>query len=276
MTLTAAPLHAGSLAARIESVVAGVRRQPGDADLRAQLFQLLAVQGEWERAAEQIKLCAELNPQAAPMALMYDRAIAAERRREAVLAGQAEPALPGPRPDWLDALLQALRHDPADGARAAALRARALEDADTQAGTLELAGEGAPRPFDWICDGDSRLGPVFEFIHGEHYAWLPFPYVRGIRLLPPEGLSDVLWARAEIALADGRVLHALVPARYPAPAGRRMGDQDERLRLGRLTQWEPLHAGQGAYPAYTGAGQKMWLTDRGEYALLDIRGLERA
>ncbi len=202
---------------------------------------------------------------------MYDRAIAAERQREAVLAGLAEPAVPGPRPAWLDKLLEALRHDAADAARAAALRAQALQDAEPLAGTLELAGDAPPLRFPWVCDGDSRLGPVFEFIQGEHYAWLPFSYLRRIRLLAPDALCDVIWAQAEITLADARVLHALVPARYPAPAGGRMADQDERIRLGRLTQWEPLHG-----DTYAGLGQKMWLTDQGEYALLDIRAVEHA
>jgi type VI secretion system protein ImpE len=255
----------------MDAVAARIRRHPGDADLRAQLFQLLVVQGEWERAAEQIKLCAELNTQAAPTALMYDRAIAAERQREAVLAGQADPAVPGPRPAWLDMLLEALRHDAGDPARAQTLRARALEEAEPLAGTLEHAGDTAGLPFPWICDGDSRLGPIFEFIQGEHYAWLPFSYLRKVRILPPEGLCDVIWAQAEITLADARVLHALIPARYPAPADRRMADQEERIRLARLTQWEPLHDG-----TYTGVGQKMWLTDQGEYALLDIRVVEHA
>ncbi len=62
MATTAVPLHTGSLATHMDTVAARIRRQPGDADLRAQLFQLLAVQGEWERAAEQLKLCAELSP----------------------------------------------------------------------------------------------------------------------------------------------------------------------------------------------------------------------
>ncbi|AOB30026.1 ImpE family protein [Bordetella sp. H567] len=271
MATTAVPLHTASIAAHMDTVAARIRRQPGDADLRAQLFQLLAVQGEWERAAEQLKLCAELNPQAAPTALMYDRAIAAERQREAVLAGQADPAVPGPRPSWLDQLLAALRHDTVDVTRAAALRAQALEDAEPLSGTLEHTGEAGPLRFPWVCDGDSRLGPIFEFIQGEHYAWLPFSYLRKVRLVGPEALCDVIWAQAEITLADARVLHALIPARYPAPAGRRMADQDERIRLGRLTQWEPLHG-----DTYTGLGQKMWLTDQGEYALLDIRAVEHA
>ncbi|ARP91781.1 ImpE family protein [Bordetella genomosp. 9] len=271
MTTGGFALRSGSLAQHLDAVSAQIRRHPGDADLRARLFQLLAVQGEWERAAEQIRLCAELNPQSAPMALTYDRAIAAERRRETVLAGQAEPHVPGPRPAWLDMLLDALRHDADAPAAASELRGRAFDAAQTAAGTLSCAGYETPAAFNWIADGDSRLGPVFEFIQGANYAWLPFSHVRQVRLLPPEGLSDVLWAQAEATLADGRVLHVLVPARYPAPSGVRTADQEEAVKLGRLTHWTPLHD-----DTYAGVGQKMWVTDQGEYGLLDIRLLELA
>jgi type VI secretion system protein ImpE len=262
-------LNAGSLAAHTDAVASRIRRHPGDADLRAQLFQLLAVQGEWERAAEQVRLCAELNPQAAPMALMYDRAMAAERQREAVLAGAADPTFPGPRSPWLDLMLEALRRDATAPGEAAALRADALEAAEPGSGMLRGEAQAAPVAFQWIADGDSRLGPVFEFILGEHYGWLPFPHVRKAQLLPPEGLCDMIWAQAEITLADGRVVHGLVPARYPAPRGQRIADQHDRVKLGRRTEWIPLHG-----DTYAGIGQKMWITDQGEHALLDTRTLE--
>lgn len=270
MPRTAVTLQEGSLSGHRDTVAAQIRRHPGDADLRAQLFQLLAADAEWERAGEQLRLCAELNPQAAPMALMYDRAMGAERRREAVLAGDmAEPFFPGPRPPWADMLLQALRQDATAPAESAALRAAALEEADAKAGVLHTGTSPAPQAFQWIGDGDSRLGPVFEFIAGEHYAWLPFSYVRAARLLPPEGLCDLLWAQAEITLADGRVLHGLIPARYPAGRGQRFADQADSVKLGRVTEWVPLHG-----DSYAGVGQKTWITHQGEHPLLDTRVLE--
>jgi type VI secretion system protein ImpE len=268
--MSAVTLQGGSLSGHLDAVAAQIRRHPGDADLRAQLFQLLAAQGEWERASEQLRLCAELNPQAAPMALMYDRAMGAERRREAVLAGDtAEPFFPGPRPAWADMLLQALRRQAGAPEESTALRTAALAAADAKAGVLHIEGQAAPQAFQWIGDGDSRLGPVLECIVGEQYAWLPFSHVRRVRLLPPEGLCDLVWAQAEITLADGRVLHGLIPARYPAGPGQRLADQADGVKLGRVTEWVPLHG-----DCYAGVGQKTWITDQGEHPLLDTRVLE--
>ncbi|MBO1114009.1 type VI secretion system accessory protein TagJ [Bordetella petrii] len=269
MTKPAVALRESSLSQHLDAIQGQIRRQPADADLRAQLFQLMAVQGDWNRASEQLKLCAQLNAQAQPMAVVYEQAIAAERQRESVLGGQGEPAYFGAPPDWFADLVQALRLDAGDPRQAAGLRARAYEAAQAQAGRLERADDAAPAAFEWISDGDSRLGPVFEFILGGRYGWLPFSALRSVRLLAPEGLSDVVWAQAEITLDDGRTQHGLVPARYPAPAGQALAELADVVKLGRMTDWQPLHGDM-----YAGVGQKMWVTDQDEYALLDVRGVE--
>src|SRR3546814_1534981 len=73
MTKPAVALRESSLSQHLNTVQGQIRRQPADADLRAQLFQLMAVQGDWNRASEQLKLCAQLNAQAQPMAVVYER-----------------------------------------------------------------------------------------------------------------------------------------------------------------------------------------------------------
>src|SRR3546814_16887084 len=108
MTKPAVALRENSLSQHLTSVQAQIRRQPADADLRAQLFQLMAVQGDWNRASEQLKLCAQLNAQAQPMAVVYEQAIAAERQRESLMGGQGEPAYFCAPPDRLANLVPAL------------------------------------------------------------------------------------------------------------------------------------------------------------------------
>jgi len=267
MQNSALSLRDGDLSQQLEEVQSRIRRAPSDADLRAQLFQLAVVRGDWTRAAEQLRLCGQFNPQAQPMAMMYTQAIEGERQREAVLAGTASPAFLAGRPEWCDTLLQALR---AGGQQAAELRGQAMEAAPALAGALTGADDTALAAYAWLCDGDSRLGPVCELIASGQYGWVPFEAISQITLLPPEGLSDVVWARAEILLAEGRTLHGLVPARYPALPGERLADLDDNLLLGRVTQWRELGEGE-----YAGAGQKMWITDAGEFALLDVRQLRQ-
>ena len=73
-------------------------------------------------------------------------------------------------------------------------------------------------------------------------------------------------ARAEIlaALAQGESV-ALIPTRYP---GAREAASDA-LRLARRTEWKELDA-----DTFIGSGQRMWTTDTGETALLDVRHVE--
>jgi len=269
MIRPAVALRESSLSQHLETIQSQIRRQPADADLRAQLFQLMVVQGDWERASEQLKLSAQLNAQAQPTAILYEQAIAAERQRERVLSGQEQPAAFGEAPAWFADLWGALSCDADAPEQALQLRERAFEAAEAGAGTLTVAADDASATFEWISDGDSRLGPVFEFISGGRYGWLPFAGLRAVRLLPPEGLCDVVWAQAEVTLEDGRTQYGLVPARYPALAGQAFADLPDGVKLGRMTDWQPL---QGE--TYAGVGQKMWMTDQGEYALLDIRSVE--
>jgi len=272
MSIVAVPFGAISLSGQLDEVQAQIRRRPADADLRAQLFQLLVVQGDWARAAEQLSVCGALSAQARPMVALYASAIAAEREREAVLAGQGEPVLLNEPDAWMQALMLALSQDErGPKAQAADLRAQALQDAAARGGIVQGVMQDAPLPFQWICDGDSRLGPVFEFLGAGRYAWLPFAALKRVRLLAPEGLCDLVWARAEIELLGGRSLQGLVPARYPPAPGARMIDLPDPVKLGRVTEWRPLYA-----DTYAGEGQKMWLTDAGEFALLDLRSLELA
>lgn len=284
MSMVAVPFGAISLSGQLEEVQAQIRRRPADADLRAQLFQLLVVQGDWARAAEQLSVCGALSAQARPTVALYASAIAAEREREAVLAGDGEPFMLSEPDAWMQALLSALHRDgqgPKD--EVAEQRSRALQDADARGGTVQGVmqgvgrggvqgvGQDTPLPFQWMCDGDSRLGPVFEFLGAGRYVWLPFTALKCLRLLAPEGLCDLVWSRAEIELVGGRTLQGLVPARYPPAPGARMIDQPDPVKLGRVTEWRPLYA-----DTYAGVGQKMWLTDAGEFALLDLRSVEFA
>ncbi|KOF53429.1 hypothetical protein AD428_13550, partial [Achromobacter sp. DMS1] len=64
-------LSDGGIAQKLTLVQERIRAQPADADLRAQLFQLAAVQGDWKRAADQLRISAELNRQAQPVAALY-------------------------------------------------------------------------------------------------------------------------------------------------------------------------------------------------------------
>ena len=247
----------GDLASELKRLQGQVRAHPEDAKLRVYLFQLLAVLGDWQRALNQLQVCAQLAASAIPMAQTYREAIRCEVFRREVFAGERTPQILGEPPAWIGLQLQSLR-ELAQGRIAAAesMRAEAFDQAPATAGTID------GKPFAWIADADPRLGPVCEAIIDGKYYWVPFERVAGIKVEAPTDLRDIVWACAEIRLATGAPQVALVPARYP---GTESAD-DDAVRLGRMTTWRELGP-----ETFAGLGQRMWTTDNGEVPLLDVR-----
>jgi type VI secretion system protein ImpE len=120
------------------------------------------------------------------------------------------------------------------------------------------------RPFEWIADADSRLGPVVEAIINGRYYWVPFNRVSEITMEAPEDLRDLVWMPAHLHFENGGESLALIPTRYP---GSQSAD-DGSLALSRKTTWEPI-----ADDAFRGLGQRIIATDTGDTPFLEIRSL---
>lgn len=245
------------LAGELKRLQGEVRAHPEDVKLRTYLFQVLALNGDWQRALGQLQVCAQLDPIAIPMAQTYREAIRCEVFRGEVFAGKRTPQILGEPPLWMGLLVESVEKL-AQGHVAAAedLRAQALEQAPTTPGAID------GKPFEWIADADSRLGPVCEAIIDGKYYWVPFERLLSVKVDAPADLRDLVWASAQLKLTTDAVQIALLPSRYPGTES----SEKEALRLGRMTTWRE------AGPAtYIGLGQRMWATDAGEFPLLDTR-----
>ncbi len=253
-------IAAGQPTAALAELQQLVRQRPQDARLRVLLFQLLAVAGQWARAAAQLEVCGELDASTLAMVNTYREALKCELVREAVFDGKTTPMVMGEPAEWVVSLIQALKMD-ADGDKAAAatLRAQALEQAPATPGTLD------GQAFDWLCDGDSRLGPLLEAVINGRYCWVPYAALAKIQIEPPEDLRDLVWMPAHLEFPNGGASVALIPTRYPRSAS--LGD--ERAWMSRLTEWQPI-----TDEHFTGVGQRVLMTDQGEAGLLDVRLIE--
>lgn len=252
----------GDLSGALAALQAQVRADPASAKLRIFLFQLLCVLGDWKRAITQLKLCAELDPAALPMAQTYREAIICEVFRDKVFSGEKEPLIFGEPAEWIALLGQALKALAAGQAdRAGALRARAFEMAPASAGTLNDA------PFDWIADADMRLGPVLEIIINGRYFWMPFSAIAKLTVEQPADLRDCVWSAAHVWFHNGGDTVALIPSRYPGTAG----TGSDAARLARATDWADAGAG-----TWVGTGQRLLTTAAGDVALMDLRTLTMA
>jgi type VI secretion system protein ImpE len=249
----------GQLDEALHALSAEIRSRPADAELRVFLFQLLALLGDWERAATQLKVAGELDEQNTLMVTAYGFALQGERQRDAVMAGRASPSVAGEAAPWHMPLVHSLQALCAGSvAQALALRANAFDAAETVAGTID--GE----PFEWIADADPRFGPCLEVILKTGYMWVPFPQIRSLTFEAPADLRDKIWAPVQITWRNGAEAVGFVPCRYPG--SERSGVAG--LALATRTEW----IAQGN-DCFAGHGQRMFVTDTAEYSLLDVRSI---
>src|SRR5579859_4090475 len=173
-------LRSGDVDGALKALIDEVRRAPAEAKHRVFLFQLLCVTGDFARAKTHLDVAKGLDQGALLMAQVYGDALACEPLRRKVFAGETTPIIFGSPEPWMAKLVEALRLD-AQGEHAAAshLRDQAYDDAPTSQG--EIDGER----FDWIADGDSRIGPMLEIVAHARYSWLPFMHISTVTIEPP-------------------------------------------------------------------------------------------
>lgn len=253
-------LGEGDLAGALESAKALTRSDPASVKPRILLFQLFAINGDWQRAATQLDTAGGLSSEVSSLVGAYRDMIRAELFRERVFAGRETPVIFGPPERWVASLLEALRLDGlGETTKAADLRAEALEAAPASPGALD-GGR-----FEWIADGDQRLGPIVEASFGGRHHWVPLIRLRAIEIEAPTDLRDLVWAPAKLTFVNGGDTVALLPVRYPGTTAA----ADPALRLSRRTEWVERPGG-----SLIGLGQRMLITDTGETALLDARRVD--
>jgi type VI secretion system protein ImpE len=221
-------LREGRLGEAIDVLGAELRSNPTDARRRTFLFELLCFSGQFDRAEKQLDVLAGAGRDAAMGALLYRSALHAERTRREMFRAGTLP-LGNPPP---------------------------------VAGTLNGT------PFASLRDADPRIGARLEVFAAGEYVWIPFEHVESIQLAPPKRLRDLLWAPAVVRTGPeftGMELgEVLVPVVTPEAAD----DEDDAVRLGRVTQWIELADGAAAP-----IGQKLLLVDDAEFPFLEVRDL---
>lgn len=253
-------LKKGQILKSLEVLEAQIRSSPSDAKLRVFLFQLLCVLGDWKRAITQLNVATELDVNNLLMAHLCRAALNCEALRTEIFAGKRSPLIFGEPEEWVGWLIQANQMVADEKYEAAQkLRERAFDRSEAVSGNID--GE----KFDWICDADSRLGPVLEVIIDGKYYWVPFKLIKQIRIEPPVDLRDMVWISANLTWTNSGEAIGLIPARYPGSET----SEDSSIVLARKTEWVEKPA-----ETYLGLGQRILATDKNEYSLLEIRQIE--
>ena len=118
------------------------------------------------------------------------------------------------------------------------------------------------KDFDGFWDTDTFLSCFLEAIAHDRYIWIPLESVRELSIDPPKTLFDLLWVSARVMTWEGINLNCYLPVLYPDS----YAQDDERLKLGRMTDWIPLGG-----PFFKGVGQHVFQVGDEEVSLLEMR-----
>lgn len=248
-------IKSGDLGAALSALQDKIRNNPESSKDRIFLFQLLSVQGTWDRALTQLNVAAELDPLALLMAQACRELLQSEGFREEVFQGGRSPLVFGEPEAWIAKLFQALQPAASgDGTAAMNIASEAFDSAPASPGKID------DQPFEWLSDADMRLGPCMEAIVNGKYYWIPFSNISEVKIQPPEDLRDLVWLPAEFTWRNEGEAVGFIPTRYPESTG------DDQLALCRKTEWTDLGENY-----YIGKGQKVLSTEAEDYSLLQVR-----
>ena len=252
-------LQANQLSAAVTELTQDVKRHPTDTHLRTFLFELLCFAGEYDRAERQLDVIGLQNERTGIGVEIYRQLLKADKARQRWFAEGLKPTFLLEPPSWIEHLLEAgnrIRGQQTEEAKALLQQAASASP--------KLQGTVNGKPFADFRDSDDRLGPVLEVFLRENYVWLPWEQVKKISIPQPKQLRDLLWTQATIEAGEGAAGDVFLPVLY----GGSYREEDDQLRLGRITDWRGLGDGLAG-----GVGQKTFLIDDNELSILEIRDI---
>lgn len=254
-------LDKGQLSEAVAAAVEDVRSNPSDIPRRLTLFEVLCLNGEWDRADKQLEVVGHQSTDSAMGVQLYRANMAAEKKRDAVFKGKGRPTVPGGTvPAHVEFQLAALREIAAGQFG----EARRLLDAAEEERPA-ISGSAAGKKFEDFRDYDDRFGGVLEVIRGSDYYWVPFPMIKSLAVEAPKKLRDLVWVPARLEDRDGNKTELFLPVRYPGSETH----SDPAVRLARMTSWA-----EAGPDISVGHGVHMFLTDDVDLGLLELGRIE--
>jgi type VI secretion system protein ImpE len=250
-------LQAGQLSDARAQLTDRIKSVPADASARVLLFQVLAYQGEWDKAQRHLEFLIIQTPGNATGLLACQNLIAAEKSRDEVASGRQTPDFMTEPPAFYPQLIDAARElRDAHQSQASALLGQIVEVVP------ELSGEADGVPFTGFSECDATLAGMLEVFVHDRYLWFPFQALRELSIPKPKSFLDLLWTPARIVTWDGLTLDCFLPALYHGSSR----DENVQVKLGRMTEWVDLGGGHAR-----GLGQHLLQVGTEEKGILELR-----
>lgn len=224
--------QAGKLNAAIAALGGELRDNPTDTHRRTFLFELLSFAGEYDRAEKHLNLLADQGKTAQLGAVLYLAALHAEK----------------------------LRRD--------MFRTADFPSGHTPAAPESIRGTINGQEFESFEDADPRIGTRLEVFAAGAYLWIPLEHIAFIEMEAPKRLRDQLWIPALVRTGPAFQGMELGEVLLPAICPLSFEDEDDNVKLGRVTEWR--EKADGAVPV----GQKGFLVDGEDFFILEVRKIE--
>jgi type VI secretion system protein ImpE len=250
-------IKAGRLDEAREVLINEVKSKPADTKVRTLLFQVLSLCGEYDRALKHLDMIGTIDTSKAFSVTAYKDILRAEAERFKVCSLEKLPSFLTDAPPYFEIYWDAC----AEINKGENYKARELFDKASEM-RPDIHGKADGEAFEWIMDADSMLSFFVEaFVH-DRYVWIPFESMREFIIEKPLSLLDTIWLKATVTTWEGLTANCFLPATYPGSAK----NENELIRLGRLTEWDEIGAGIAR-----GQGQHIYIAGEKDLALLDIR-----
>ena len=221
----------GKVDAARAALIDRIKKTPADSQARSLLFQVMLLCGQWDKARRQLDIAATQQGSPDMNVPVYQNLIEAEKERAAVAAMEQRPTFFPDVPEYSDDFfmaLELLKNEKVDQANQLLDRVEAALPA--------IQGTLNNEPFSGFRETDTTLAFFIEAIEYERYLWVPIANIRELVVSEPKTLMDLIWAKGRITTWEGLTMGCFLPALYPNS----FASEDERIRLGRLTQWEAI------------------------------------
>ncbi|MCX8155636.1 MAG: hypothetical protein N3J91_04175 [Verrucomicrobiae bacterium] len=254
-------LSENDLIGAVTCLQAQIKSNPGDTLLRQVLFQCLCLQAKWDQAVAQLDVLQSLSHEWQNRSVIFQGIIESEKARERVFQGMHSIPLYGAAEYCSRSWIAGCE--------------RLTQGKYDEVSTFYEQGLSSWPQFkykindqhsSWFSDADTRVGPFIEAFLQTRYYWIPNYRLKMVIFSPVERLHDLVWRRAEFWLADGLHTHGFVPVRYPGASLAWSG----KLLMSGHTEWETV-----GEKWLIGMGQRLWMTDWGDQAFLEVHKVEQ-
>ncbi|EMQ2877955.1 type VI secretion system accessory protein TagJ [Vibrio cidicii] len=253
-------INQGELQQAKEALVSAIKQDPKNATLRSAFIEVLCLQGDFERADEQLMQAIKLFPEYLAGASQIRHLVKAAQARVDFAGGAASAQFVSGNDSQNNMLVSfslALLNQ--DGEELVEVCEKA--EAARPRATFSINGQ----TYEDVRDLDDRLAGFIElFSSAGNYFLVPLNQVNSLQLKPATNLLENIWRPCEFDIDGLGEGEAHFPMTYVDSA-------TDQHKLGRETDWKTLLGTEHCL----GMGQKMWLAGEGAIALSQLQTIER-